>query len=340
MPLEIVRNDIVNMQADIIVNTANPKAIIGSGVDSAIHKKAGPKLIEERKQIGDIKVGKAIITSAYNLDAKYVVHVVSPIWIDGNHDEEFLLRNCYKEALNLAKKYNCESIAFPLLATGNNEFPKSLALQIAINEISSFLMENDMQVYIVVYNKEAFVLSEKLFSSIKSYIDENYIEERSYEEKTYDKLPSRLPDFSSLVSGRFRKAKQATLEEFVGYGYGLENILENLDAGFSETLLKLIDETGKKDSEVYKKANIDRKLFSKIKNNVEYRPSKTTAIAFALALELDLNETKDFIARAGYALSNSNKFDVIIEYFIEHKNYNVFEINEALFEFDQPLIGS
>ncbi len=337
MPLEIVRNDIVNMQADIIVNTANPKAIIGSGVDSAIQKKAGPKLIEERKQIGDIKVGKAIITSAYNLDAKYVVHVVSPIWIDGNHDEEFLLRNCYKEALNLAKKYNCESIAFPLLATGNNEFPKSLALQIAINEISRFLMENDMQVYLVVYNKEAFVLSEKLFSSIKSYIDEKYIEEKAYEEKIYDKLPSRLPSFSSLVSSGFRKA---TLEECTQYDYRLETILDNLDAGFSETLLKLIDETGKKDSEIYKKANIDRRLFSKIKNNVDYKPSKTTALAFALALELDLNETKDFIARAGYALSNSSKFDVIIEYFIEHKNYNVFEINEALFEFDQPLIGS
>lgn len=339
MPLEIVRNDIVNMQADIIVNTANPKAIIGSGVDSVIQKKAGPKLIEERKQIGDIKVGKAIITSAYNLDAKYVVHVVSPIWIDGNHDEEFLLRNCYKEALNLAKKYNCESIAFPLLATGNNEFPKSLALQIAINEISSFLMENDMQVYLVVYNKEAFVLSEKLFSSIKSYIDENYIEERSYEEKNY----SRLPNISSVIDRGLRKNKQFILSETSGlvkWDFKLENILENLDAGFSETLLKLIDETGKKDSEVYKKANIDRRLFSKIKNNIDYRPSKTTAIAFALALELDLNETKDFIARAGYALSNSSKFDVIIEYFIKHKNYNVFEINEALFEFDQPLIGS
>ena len=339
MPLEIVRNDIVNMQADIIVNTANPKATIGSGVDSAIQKKAGPKLIEERKQIGDIKVGKAIITSAYNLEAKYIVHVVSPIWIDGNHNEELLLRNCYKEALNLAKKYNCESIAFPLLATGNNEFPKSLALQIAINEISSFLMENDMQVYLVVYNKEAFVLSEKLFSSIKSYIDENYIEERSYEEKNY----SRLPNISSVIDRGLRKNKQFILSETSGlvkWDFKLENILENLDAGFSETLLKLIDETGKKDSEVYKKANIDRRLFSKIKNNIDYRPSKTTAIAFALALELDLNETKDFIARAGYALSNSSKFDVIIEYFIKHKNYNVFEINEALFEFDQPLIGS
>jgi O-acetyl-ADP-ribose deacetylase (regulator of RNase III) len=339
MPLEIVRNDIVNMQVDVIVNTANPKAIIGSGVDSAIHKKAGPKLIEERKQIGDIKVGKAIITSAYNLEAKYIVHVVSPIWIDGNHNEELLLRNCYKEALNLAKKYNCESIAFPLLATGNNEFPKSLALQIAINEISSFLMENDMQVYLVVYNKEAFVLSEKLFSSIKSYIDENYIEERSYEEKNY----SRLPNISSVIDRGLRKNKQFILSETSGlvkWDFKLENILENLDAGFSETLLKLIDETGKKDSEVYKKANIDRRLFSKIKNNIDYRPSKTTAIAFALALELDLNETKDFIARAGYALSNSSKFDVIIEYFIKHKNYNVFEINEALFEFDQPLIGS
>ena len=335
MPFEIVRNDIVNMQVDAVVNTANPKPIIGSGVDNGIHKKAGPKLLAARQKIGRINFGDAVITPGFSLDAKYVIHTVGPIWEDGNHKEEEILASCYRKSLELAKKYECKSIAFPLIATGNYGFPKSLALQIAIREISNFLLENEMQIYLVVFAKEAFVLSEKLFKSVSSYIDENYIHEKTFDEYgTFDVTPLRIRRSKDKLSVNIYEEEDCVKLDDLG------EMLKNLDASFSETLLKLIDRTGKKDSEIYKKANIDRKLFSKIRNNTNYKPSKTTALAFAFALELDIDETKDFIGRAGYALSHSNKFDIIVEYFLVNRNYNFFELNEVLFAFDQPLIGS
>ena len=338
MPFEIVRNDIVNMQVDAVVNTANPNPVIGSGVDSGIHKKAGHELLVARQKIGCIDVGDAAITPGFDLDARYVIHTVGPVWEDGSHREEQILSSCYRNSLTLAKEHECESIAFPLIATGNYGFPKPLALQIAVREISTFLLENEMQVYLVVFGKEAFALSEKLFKSVSSYIDENYI--RS---KTLDEYGTESMYGSRLETRRIRE--QECSDMLVGAAIPSDSddwgqMLKDLDAGFSETLLQLIDRTGKKASEIYKKANVDRKLFSKIRNNMDYRPSKTTALAFAFALELDVDETKDFISRAGFALSHSSKFDVIVEYFLVNRKYNVFELNEVLFAFDQPLIGA
>ena len=338
MPFEIVRNDIVNMQVDAVVNTANPNPVIGAGVDSGIHKKAGHELLVARQKIGCIDVGDAAITPGFDLDARYVIHTVGPVWKDGSHREEQILSSCYRNSLTLAKEHECESIAFPLIATGNYGFPKPLALQIAVREISTFLLENEMQVYLVVFGKEAFALSEKLFKSVSSYIDENYI--RS---KTLDEYGTESMYGSRLETRRIRE--QECSDMLVGAAIPSDSddwgqMLKDLDAGFSETLLQLIDRTGKKASEIYKKANVDRKLFSKIRNNMDYRPSKTTALAFAFALELDVDETKDFISRAGFALSHSSKFDVIVEYFLVNRNYNVFELNEVLFAFDQPLIGA
>lgn len=356
MPFEIVRNDIVNMQVDAVVNTANPNPVIGFGVDSGIHKKAGKELLEARKKIGRIDFGDVAITQGFGLDAKYVIHTVGPVWEDGNQQEEEILSSCYRKSLALAKANQCESIAFPLIATGNYGFPKPLALQIAVREISTFLLENEMQIYLVVFGEEAFALSEKLFKSVSSYIDENYICS-----KTIDEYGTESVYGSRLETRRIRERQKRSnrihedvcpsqaLEEYqdmsVGAGIPMDSddwgkLLKDLDAGFSETLLKLIDRTGKKDSEIYKKANVDRKLFSKIRNNMDYKPSKTTALAFAFALELDIDETKDFIGRAGFALSHSSKFDVIVEYFLVNKNYDVFELNEVLFAFDQPLIGA
>ena len=346
MPFEIVRNDIVNMQVDAIVNTANPRPVIGSGVDRAIHQKAGKKLLSARQEIGDIDFGDAVITPGFDLDAKYVIHTAGPLWEGGNHGESEILASCYRKSLNLAKAYQCQSIAFPLISTGNYGFLKSLALQIAIQEISTFLLENDMQVYLVVFENESFVLSEKLFNSVSSYIDENYVYS-----KTIDEYDSDHIDHVYLNSSRFRHYYQdqenikltSSLNDegaFEINSFDLDEMLNHLDDSFSQMLIKLIDLSGKKDAEIYKKANIDRKLFSKIKNNINYRPSKTTALAFTFALELDLDTTKDFIGRAGFALSHSSKFDVIVEYFLINRNYNVFELNEVLFAFDQPLIGS
>lgn len=331
MPFEMVRNDIVNMKVDAIVNTANPRPIIGAGTDKAVHDKAGARLLLARKEIGNIAVGEAAITPAFDLDANYVIHTAGPIWKDGRSGEEKLLASCFRNSLGIAKKKSCESIAFPLISTGSYGFPKPLALQIAVREISSFLMENEMQVYLVVFEKQSFELSEKLFKSVSSYIDENYVSEKINAEYKMSNLRSYELLFEASDTPRYGT---------ICSNPNLDGMLENLDKGFSETLLDLIDRTGKKDSEIYKRANVDRKLFSKIRNNADYRPSKTTAIAFAIALELDLDETSDLLSRAGYALSQSSKFDVIVRYFIEKKKYDIFEINSALFRFDQPLLCS
>lgn len=348
MPFEIVRNDIVNMQVDAVVNTANPEPVIGTGVDSALHKKAGRELLAARQKIGCIDFGGAAITPAFNLNAKFVIHTVGPVWEDGNHQEEQILSSCYRKSLALAKENGCESVAFPLIATGNYGFPKPLALQIAVREISSFLLENEMQIYLVVFGKESFELSEKLFKSVSSYIDENYISEKIIDEygsesvKSSHLEPRRLKEkltFNRQIQADFSAEKCAS-SAILQSSDDWKNRLKNLDASFSETLLRLIDRTGKKDSEIYKKANVDRKLFSKIRNNMDYKPSKTTALAFAFALELDIDETRDFIGRAGFALSHSSKFDVIVEYFLVNKNYDIYELNEVLFAFDQPLIGA
>ncbi len=338
MPFEIVRNDITKMDVDAIVNSANPHAMIGAGVDSAIHKAAGPKLFEARRLIGDIPVGSAVATPAFNLQADYVIHTVGPIWQGGTEDEIERVRECYKNSLNLALEKKCSSIAFPLISTGTYGFPKAEALGIAVSVISEFLLQNDMNVFLVVYDLKAYTLSEKLFESITEYIDDNYIEEHHIRS-------SQLRGGQAIDASHYEPMVSVVRanEEYSAYSSrperSLADLIDELEETFSESLLRLIDVKNKSDVEVYKKANVDRKLFSKIRSNKDYRPSKVTAIAFSLALELNLDETKDLIGRAGFALTHSSKFDVIVEYFIEQSNYNVFEINEVLFAFDQVLLG-
>ena len=296
MPLQIVRNDITKMKCDAIVNAANSSLLGGGGVDGAIHK----------------------------LPCKYVIHTVGPVWQGGNYHEEELLSSCYRNSLQLAKAYECESVAFPLISSGVYGYPKEQALQVAINEICKFLADNDMLVYIVVFDKDGFRVSKKLVRDIAEYIDEHYVETH------YSENRSR---------GLSRLLRQPETYPMQTAALNLADVVNQLDESFSQMLLRKIDEKGLTDSQCYKKANVDRKLFSKIRNNVNYKPKKTTAIAFAVALELSLDETKEMLQKAGYALSHSNKFDVIIEYFIQKGEYDIFTVNEALFEFDQVLLG-
>ena len=362
MPFEIVRNDITKMQVDAIVNTANPYLIIGAGTDAGIHAKAGPKLLEARKKIGILQVGEAAITPAFELDADYVIHTVGPVWQDGEMGEERLLRRCYTASLNLAVEYGCKSIAFPLISTGVYGFPKDLALQVAISVISKFLLKQEMQVYLVVFHREAFRLSEKLFTGVTSYIDEHYVEEKKREEYGNELEDNRLrgarrkarmqADLELMRSMSVdacapmealhpaeRKEKRTLFGASKPKSISLDDLLEKTDAGFSETLVKLIAASGKKPSEIYNRANVTKQHYSKIVNNPYHQPKKSTAVAFAMALKLNLAQTQDLIGRAGYTLANSSKFDVIIKYFIEQKNYDLFEINAVLFEFDQPTLG-
>ena len=346
MPLEIIRNDITKMTVDAIVNAAKESLLGGGGVDGSIHRAAGPELLAECRTLGGCRTGDAKITKAYRLPCKYVIHTVGPVWSGGKHGEQNKLISCYRTSLALAKEHGCETVAFPLISSGIFGYPKDLALRVAVDTIGDFLLKNDMTVYIVIFDRSAYQISSRLFSDITEYIDDHYVDthtdsrrERLRRINRFDESKASMVCEDAIIVSEFLTAPYTPIPANVTDG-SLDDLLADLDSGFSETLLKLIDRTGKKDSEIYKRANVDRKLFSKIRNNPDYKPSKTTALAFAIALELNLEETKDFIARAGFALSHSNKFDVIIEYFINQKNYNIFTINEALFAFDQSLLGS
>ena len=401
MALQIIRNNIINVEADAIVNTANPSVGVGRGVDSSIYEAAGrDRLLEARKKIGVISPGEAAWTPAFDLHAKYIIHTVGPAWRGGDHGERETVAKCYRRSLELAAELGCESIAFPLIATGTYGFPKDEALQTAMSEISRFLLANEMEVLLVVYDKESFEVSGKLFSDIKSFIGDSEavydVTYRSYGSVKSSGMYSPDRDLQkpsekrSLIDrlfdrGRAEKQNDYTLMEgapSIDAGYdllddeeaaafdssyideqaekgfsapsysmpyspafpaeedSLDERLKHLDKTFQQYLFMLIDRRGLTDPEVYKKANIDRKHFSKIRSNVDYSPSKKTALALAIALELSLDETKDLLARAGLALSPSMISDRIIEYCIETSNYDIYEINCILFKYDQPTLGA
>lgn len=331
MPFKIVRNDIVKMKTDAIVNAANTSLQMGGGVCGSIFKAAGPKELQDAcDKIGRCDVGQAVITPGYDLHAKYIIHTVGPIWRGGNQGEEKLLYDSYKNSLDLALENNLKSIAFPLISAGIYGYPQEQALRVAISAISDFLFQHEMEVYLVVYGKNTVILSEKIFDKIEKYIDDNYIEESSRRLESYDLQESIHQEYQPAIFAEKLQSKERSLED----------LIKNQEETFSGMLLRLIDEKKMTDVETYKKANIDRRLFSKIRSDKDYKPSKITAISFAIALELSLDETYDLLQRAGYALSPSNKFDLIIEFFIEEGNYNIYEINEALFTFNQTLLGA
>ena len=341
MPLQIVRNDITKMQVDAIVNAANESLLGGGGVDGCIHRAAGPKLLAECRKLGGCAAGDAKLTKGYHLPSKYVIHTVGPVWNGGRSGEQETLVSCYRRSLQLAAEHGCESVAFPLISSGVYGYPKDRALRVAVDTIGEFLLENDMLVYLVVFDRASYQISGKLFADIAEYIDDNYVDifaDFSRDRRRFSPREEKCLSYERSAPPAFMSAPSMPMRQVEGGN--VPDLVFELDAGFTETLLNLIDRTGKKDSEIYKRANVDRKLFSKIRNNKDYQPSKATALAFAIALELDLEQTRDLISRAGFALSHSNKFDVIIEYFIKQKKYDIFEINEALFAFDQSLLGA
>ncbi|KGR80109.1 macro domain-containing protein [Ureibacillus manganicus] len=335
MPLNIVRNDITKMKVDAIVNAANSSLQKGGGVCGAIFRAAGAEKLQKAcNEIGSCAVGQAVVTEAFDLNAKYIIHTVGPVWRGGSKNEAQYLASSYENSLQLAAKYQCQSIAFPLISSGIYGYPKREALQIAVSTISSFLLNNEMDVTIVVFDKQAVQISEKLFHSIQQFIDDHYEEEFEFNQLRRNDIE----EYQIFSNEKYAEEEAPALYNISERS--LEDVLDQLDETFSERLLRLIDEKGRTDVETYKRANIDRRLFSKIRNKPDYTPQKKTVLAFAIALELNIDETIDLLRTAGYTLSNSSKFDVIIKYFIEQKNYNIFEINEALFSFEQELLGA
>ena len=423
MPFKIIRNDITKVHADAIVNTANPEPVFDRGTDQAIYQAAGKgKLLRERKKIGRIAAGEVAVTPAFNLHAKYIIHTVGPVWVDGNHRELELLASCYRKSLLIARQLECRSIAFPLISTGVYGFPKDKALDIALGEFSSFLapsedaadggsdsgsdsgldsgLKEEMDITLVVFDRKAFDLSSNLTAGVEQYIDENYVDDRHIEEygtsyHSREKGNSAGPErrrrsvferlsFPKRQSGRpvpgtsseygtggsaphswgqreefpekplqhaesLQDVSSPYTENRKGYrpsitgglqARSLQDVISQAGETFQESLLRMIDERGLNDTQVYKRANIDRRLFSKIRSNREYSPKRQTAVSLALALELNMDETRDLLGRAGIALSCSSKFDLIISYCIQNGIYDIIRINAILFDYGQPLLGA
>ncbi len=355
MPFFMIRNDITKVQADAIVNPANTELQEGSGTSRAIYLAAGEEKLEKAcKKIGYCAPGKAVATEGFALPVNYIIHAVGPVWKGGMFGEKRVLYSAYTEALNLAKEYGVDSIAVTLLSSGNYGYPKDKALKVAISAISDFLMENDMLVYLVLYDRTSVTVSRKLFRSIEEYIDDHYVvsnnesyrlsRERQKSAAQSSRFPVLFQDGQSSRPETLNEPPRAYLRPAEPMAQrrksrSLDDLMNHLGETFSQMLLRLIDEKGRTDAQVYHKANIDRRHFSKIRNNVDYVPNKKTVMAFAIALELSLDEAKDLLKAAGYSFSDSSKFDVIISFFLENKIYDVFEINEVLFSYEQPLIG-
>ncbi len=378
MPLQIIRNDITKVKADAIVNTANPEPGFGPGVDSAVYAAAGrEKLLARRSEIGAIAEGCAAITEGFDLPAKYIIHTVGTAWKDGKSGEEDVIRRCYGSIFKTALENDIETLAIPLLASGSYGFPKGIALRIALSEIESFLAGHEMEIMLVVFDEKAFALSTELYGDIDSFINDNYVEEKRAEEYPIPRRPGEGAAFAATQafagnaldrrreSGLFgighapkKKAHAAREESLHTYDVfecaaapcadmeearderSLDDVIGNLDKTFMELVFSFADERGMTDVEVQKRANLDRKAFSKLKCGTTKNPSKSTALALAVALKLSLDDTKDLLSRAGYALSPCSRQDLIVRYFIEKEAYDIYEINVALFEHGEAMLGA
>ena len=273
MPLQIIRQDITKMKVDAIVNTTNEEMIGYSGGELAVHPIAGPELDEECSKIAPLFLGQAKITKAYNLPSKYVIHTSGPVWRGGNYGESDILRSCYEESLKLAVENKCKSIAFPLISSGVYQYPKDQVLKFAIHIITEFLFDHELKVYLCVFDKESYSFSQKLFNDIQEFIDDEYVDE--HDEDYYDELcgaPEEEPLMlckccEALPPMEADEAEQPNID-----GLSLKDYIEQMDKSFQEMLFDLIDESGMTDVECYKKANVDKRTFSKIKSNKDYRP--------------------------------------------------------------------
>ena len=346
MPFLMIRNDITKVAADAIVNPANRNLLQGSGTSRAIYQAAGEQeLTASCEAIGRCDLGRAVCTPAFGLPAKYIFHAVCPAWQGGGFGEAEQLASAYHSALKLATKYHCESVAFPLLSSGNYGYPKEQAFRIAVDTITQYVMEHDLTVYLVLYDRDSLAVSRKLFASVEEYIDDHYVAQND-ESYQFDRRRRE-----SVERRRWRlEEKAAPMLETAAAppppavapmaARSLENLMDNLGEGFTTRLLRLIDERGLKDSTVYKQSNISRQHFSKIQCNRDYNPKKKTVLAFAVGLHLSEDETIDLLKSAGYAFSDGSKRDWIVRYCLEHKIYNINQVNTLLFEYDQEQLGA
>lgn len=377
MPFSIVRDDISRVHADVLVNAANVRLAPGGGVCGALFSAAGfDEMRAACEAIGGCATGDAVATPAFNLPARWCVHAVGPIWRGGRAHEEELLRRCYRSAFARAVELGARSVAFPLISAGIYGFPVERALAIAREEVAAFLRHHDeVALTLVVFERAVVQMGNALVEQVQEYIDDEYVDSSSFMRRDTGELERELQwteDASAPLSVEMAEpvalpeclqeddASIAAPRPFVAASIRMPGaampgapsrtgatldaeiaqLVATLDAPFSTTLLALIDARGMTDAEVYHRANISRQLFSKIRGNESYRPSKQTVVALAIALELDMSATQDLLARAGFTLSKSSRFDVIVRFFIERGIYDLFQLNEVLFAYDLPLVGS
>ncbi|MBP5654706.1 MAG: macro domain-containing protein [Clostridiales bacterium] len=346
MPLTVVRNDITKVEADAVVNTANPKPVVGGGTDNAIYEAAGrDSLLKARKSIGDIYPGEAVYTSAFHLPAKYIIHTVGPEWVGGHHGEAAILRSCYENSLRIAKELGCKSIAFPLLATGVNGFPRDKAIDIATRTIYSFLENNDMEIILVIFDKESFKISGQRFADITAYIAQNYVADRLDEEYEIDMgSPYRNRRLQGLSMNEIAHVnRQKDMGDIHVYSVKMPETLEEyLKAGdmtFVEKLKEYIDASGKSASEIYDKEHMmTKQAYYKILKDKDYHPEKYTAIMFCLSLELSLEDSLDLLARAGWMLSKSRGADLIVRWHLANGIYSYRQLNDCLESMGYPRL--
>ena len=341
MPFEIIRNDITNMSVDAIVNTANPKPVIGRGTDTAIHQKAGPKLLKARQEIGEIKCGQSAVTPAFGLDVRYVIHTVSPVWVGGKHREEDLLRQAYESALEAALAHKCRSVAFPLMAAGSYGFPKDLALSVAVRACNDFLLQHRMHITLVVFHGQAYQLSRQLVADVRSYVDEHYVEKaerREYGPSTAQLRRRREIEQELLYGESICQAPMESECTIDDLKKSLEERLQEQHETFTQSMLRIIREKDLLDPEVYGRIMMDRKTFNKIKNAPDHHPQRRTALQLSIALRLNLDQTRDLIGKAGYALTDSNRADLILTYCIQNEEYDIDTIDELLVELGEKAL--
>ena len=347
MPFTIVRDDLSRMHVDAVVNPTGGVFVTPGGTEAALIRAAGGELRRAIRKMGNLLPGETCVTPGFGLDAEYVIHTRGPVWKGGNEKEVQTLKRCYLNCLSQAERLGCRSIAFPLIATGAFGFPPGKALEVATEAIGSFLLSHDLMVSLVVFSRETVALSLQRFPDLPQYIDDVYVGKAlEYEPMRNMPLQERIRSAASSQRRRDSRREEAPVESEVWDSaircadVSLEDRLGQMDEGFSQLLLRRIDEKGLTDSEVYHRANLDRRLFSKIRCNPEYHPRKPTVLALAVALRMDLEQTRELLESAGFTISHSHKMDVIVEYCILHEIYDIFKINELLFSYDQELLGS
>ncbi len=369
MPLLFQRNDLTKVQTDAVVLPANPFLEEGPGISRALFHAAGEEALTAACQrLGRVDYGNAVMTDGFALPARYIIHTAVPYWIESDPNVPRQLYSCYKSSLELAAKSGLTSIAFPLLSSGRFSCPKNVALDIAINAIRDFMNSDkaepnsrdivrslatepsEMMIYMIVYDEESFKAAVDFSCEVDEFISNTYVEERARGEKREEELVktnASVPIVEPFKGFMLRNAEaddpdyeaDAAVSANALFTDELDAIIAGQTENFNDTLQRFISNSGLTNKEVYFGANLTKQAFSRIVSGGGYTPKKSSILALAIGLKLNLKDTRYLLMKAGYALSD-NTSDSIVSYCIEHGIYDIDRINILLLVHDGELLGS